>query len=645
MKKSNKQTSKVLRGIVKKSNKSRGFYVDDPKYDSQFKLGKKELFKAMPGDLVQFSLTEKGWAKIQKVISENTNEFIGKIFQRGKKLYTSPIGYENDLRVAIKEPYPKTIKDGGIAKFSMHKQPTKDSLPEANLIFLFDLENQFSLAYEMAVTNHNLRREWPKAVINESRQLKDKKFNTETVVDLTNKVFVTIDGKSAKDFDDAVLGEKDEEGNLILYVAIADVGRYIDIGSNLDNEAYDRGTSVYFSQKVIPMLPEELSNDLCSLKPNEDRFCLVCKTKVDKKGNLSKTSFFEALINSKSRLTYSTVTREIEKKQYKRPYADSLKILLEIYKRLKANRADRGSLELEVPSYVPKIDNQKISKFVDSPREISHMMIEEFMLAANISAAQLCLRHDMPSVYRVHPKPDILKIKTLENFLRSRKINTNLKDGSDIKNLTSLAELAKDRKDKNIIHSQILYSMSLATYEADVAAHYALNYDSYSHFTSPIRRYPDLIVHRTIKSLIKAHNGNVEVLGKPIKNTPSYNYDQLVDASKDCSIKERVAEKAEREALSHLKCAFASEHIGQTFNGQIIGVTNFGLFIHLKDINIEGLCHIKYLPRNEYYVFDEDSKMLQSNSSRHSYSLGDEVKATIEKVEVFSKRIDLRLVS
>ena len=643
MKKSYKNTSKTLRGIVKKANKSRGFFVDDIKYDSQYKLGKKEVYKAFPGDLVEFTLTDKGWARIQKVISENTQEFVGKVFKRGKRFYTSLLGYENDFKILIKETYQGQLSDGGIGKFLIRKQPRENDLPEASLIALFDMENQIDLACEIAATNNNLNREWPKAVVSESKKIKNKKFDTTNIRDLRDKDFVTIDGKNAKDFDDAVFGEKDSQGNLTLYVAIADVGRYIDAESNLDKEAFERGTSVYFTQKVIPMLPEELSNDLCSLKPNEDRYCVVCKTSVKEDGHLSNTSFFEALIRSKARLTYGTISREVEKNQFKKNYADSLTVLLKIYKRLKLQRQERGSLELEVPSYIPKISDNKIINFVSSSREISHMMIEEFMLAANISAAELCIKQNVPSVFRVHPKPEILKVKILENFLRSRRINASLDDGSDVRKLNELLEFAEDRKDKNIIHSQILYSMSLATYEADVSVHYALNYGFYSHFTSPIRRYPDLLVHRAIKSLIKLHGGEVKVSGTPLKGETPYVYDELVNLAKECSTKERIAEKAEREALNYLKCSFASENIGKKFDGQIVGVTNFGIFIHLRNINIEGLCHIKNFPKNEYYVFDESSKMLQSNSSRHSYSLGDEVKAIIEKVDYFSQRIDLKI--
>ena len=645
MKKSNNHAAYSLRGIVKKSRKSKGFFIDDTKYDSQFKLGKKELYKAMPGDLVQFSLTQKGWAKIQRVITSNTTEFIGKVFKRGKRLYTSPIGFEHDLKIIVRDRKVGKIEEGYFGKFTILKQPSEENLAEAELEMVFDSEDIFSLAYEMAVTNHNIKRDWPKSVVNEIKQLKNKSFDDKRLEDLRDKVFVTIDGKNAKDFDDAVLGETDKEGNLILYVAIADVSRYVEMGTSLDHEAFERGTSTYFSQRVIPMLPEVLSNDLCSLKPNEDRFCLVCKTKVDDEGNLSDTTFFEAVINSKARLTYGTVFREMEKNQFKRPYEKSLNTLVKIYKRLKKNRIARSSLELEVPTYSPKIENEKITKFIDSSRDDSHMMIEEFMLAANISAAKICIKQDVPSLYRIHPKPDITKIKAVETFLRTRQINASFEDGSDIKKIASIIDLVKDRRDKKIIHSQILFSMSLATYEAEVSEHYALNYTSYTHFTSPIRRYPDLVVHRVIKSMIKEKGGPVSLSDKQLIMDRIYLEDDLIEVASQCSTRERTAEAAEREALNILKCSFAESLIGNTYKGQIVGVTNFGLFIHLQDINIEGLCHIKYLPRNEYYVFDEDSKMLQSNSSRHSYSLGDYVKVNIEKVETFGQKIDLRIVS
>ncbi len=640
MRGSSKPKIKTSIGVVKKSKKSKGFYVED-KRESQFKLGKKEVYKIMPGDLVKFSLGKKEWAFIEEVVERNTKEFVGSTFTRGKKLYCSPIGFENDIRVAISGDIPKPMNPGSLIKVKMTKQPQEGQLAEAYIERTFT--SGLELAYEIAISNHKIKTDWSKSVINEANKLKLDKEEDGHYKDLRDKTFVTIDGKSAKDFDDAVLGEKDKDGNYILYVAIADVARFVKQGSLIDLEAAERGTSVYFTQRVVPMLPEIISNDLCSLRPNEDRFCLVCKTVVDKNGTLKDSVFFEAQINSKARLTYENLSEEIEKDKLNKTYYKSIKNLLEIYKRLKRNKENRGALELEVPFYVPKFNNNKIAKFTSSERTITHMMIEEFMLAANIATAEICLKFNMPSLYRVHPKPDLLKINHLKDFVRSRKINVKLDEGNSVTQLSKLVEMVEDRKDKQIMHLQILQSLSLATYEAEVSEHFALGYKAYSHFTSPIRRYPDLIVHRTIKKLIEANNGSISN-NDNINPKKPYSKDNLEKLARECSTKERNAEKAERDALNHLKCEFAHENIGNSFNGQITGVANFGLFIHLLEVNIEGLCHIKHLPKNEYYVYDESSQMLQSNSSKHSYSLGDFLKVKIEKVDVFSQRVDLRIL-
>ena len=636
---SSKPKTKPSIGIVKKSKKSKGFYVEDNR-ESQFKLGKKEIYKIMPGDTVKFSLGKREWAFIEEVIERNTREFIGSVFTRGKKIYASPIGYENDIRVAITGDIPNKLNPGSLVKVKITQQPEAGKLAEAYIERTFS--GGLELAYEIAISNYKINPTWPKSLISEANKLKFAEEKDVNFEDLRNKSFVTIDGKNAKDFDDAVFGENDKDGNYILYVAIADVARFVKQGSVIDQEASERGTSVYFTQKVIPMLPEVISNDLCSLRPNEDKFCLVCKTIVDKNGNLINSTFFEAKINSKARLTYEKLSKDIEQNKLNETYAKSIKNLLEIYKRLKSNKDHRGALELEVPFYVPKFKENKITKFFSSPRTISHMMVEEFMLAANIATAEICLKLNMPCLFRVHPKPDILKIKNLTSFLRSRRINAKLDDGNSVNQLSKLVGIVDDRKDKTIMHMQILQSLSLATYEAKVSEHFALGYKAYSHFTSPIRRYPDLIVHRTIKKLIQINNGAISSKDRIVSKGP-YTQDKLEKLAIECSKKERNAEKAERDALNHLKCEFASENIGNFYNGQITGVTNFGLFIHIQDINIEGLCHIKHLPKNEYYVYDESSQMLQSNTSKHSYSLGDFLKVKIEKVDVFSQRIDLRI--
>ena len=640
MRQSSKSKNKTSIGVVRKSKKSKGFYVED-KGQSQFKLGKKEIYKVMPGDLVKFSLGKKEWAFIEEVLESNTKEFIGITYTRGKRLYTSPIGFENDIRVVIGGDIPKKLNPGSLVKAKMTKQPKEGHLAEAHIQRTFT--GGLELAYEIGVSNHKIKTDWSKSVINEANKLKNNKEDSGLYEDLRNKTFVTIDGKNAKDFDDAVLGEKDKEGNYILYVAIADVARYVKKGSVIDEEAAERGTSVYFTQKVVPMLPEIISNDLCSLRPNEDRFCLVCKTIVDKDGTLKDSTFFEAQINSKARLTYERISEEIEQNKLNKTYSKSITNLVEIYERLKENKVNRGALELEVPFYIPHFNDNKIMKFFSSPRTISHMMVEEFMLAANIATAEICLKFKIPTLFRVHPKPDLLKINNLKNFLRSRRINVKLDEGNSVNQLSKLVEAVEERKDKEIMHLQILQSLSLATYEADVSEHFALGYKAYSHFTSPIRRYPDLIMHRTIKKLIEANDGEVSSEASINPKAP-YSQDSLEKLAIECSTKERDAEKAERDALNHLKCEFALENLGNSFKGQITGVTNFGLFIRLEEVNIEGLCHIKHLPKNEYYVYDEASQMLQSNSSKHSYSLGDFLKVKIEKVDVFAQRIDLKIL-
>ena len=289
MRGSSKPKIKTSIGVVKKSKKSKGFYVEDNR-ESQFKLGKKEVYKIMPGDLVKFSLGKKEWAFIEEVVERNTKEFIGSTFTRGKKLYCSPIGFENDIRVAISGDVPKTMNLSSLVKVKMTKQPEEGQLAEAYIEKTFT--SGLELAYEIAISNHKIKTDWSKSVINEANKLKLLEEGNGHYEDLRDKTFVTIDGKSAKDFDDAVLGEKDEDGNYILYVAIADVARFVKQGSVIDQEAAERGTSVYFTQRVVPMLPEIISNDLCSLRPNEDRFCLVCKTVVDKKGTLKDSIFF-----------------------------------------------------------------------------------------------------------------------------------------------------------------------------------------------------------------------------------------------------------------------------------------------------------------------------------------------------------------
>jgi len=647
----NRHKNKIkLIGYLEKHKSSRSYCIFNKSNKEKINLGKTELKKAMPGDLVQYHLTPRGWASIDKTIESNTSDFIGKLEKRGKSLYSSPVGLESIVRIKITGQIPKKINSKSLINVIMTKQPDSTSMGEGYIKSIISEDNILEQASALSISKYNLKYEWEKDVVTETQKLSKKTVSTELdCFDLRDKPFITIDGKTAKDFDDAVFAERDKSGKLILYVAIADVGRFVKPGSAMDEEARERGTSVYFTQKVIPMLPEVISNDLCSLRPNEDRYCLVCKTSVAKNGDPEEVEFFEAIINSKARLTYERVAEQIQEGKYLGTYSLSLKRLVEIYEILKQAKKTRGALELDIPFFVPIMNGNKILKFTDTPRNKAHLLIEECMLLANICAAKILLKAKISSLYRIHPKPDPIKIKNLEGFARSRKINVNLGINGKVEELSNLVEITKDRKDKETIHMQILQSLSLAIYETAVSEHFALGYPAYTHFTSPIRRYPDLMVHRALKALIKNSDNKMLSLNRiKTQNINNdfypYNPDSIEKIASDSSLKERNAEKAEREAINYLKCEFARDNIGKEFNGFISGVTNFGLFIHLDSLHIEGLCHIKYLPRREYYEFDENSKMLKSTSSNHCYSLGDNLSVKIKDVDLTTQRIDIEIL-
>ena len=643
LRQSKRSRNQILGILLKKKNNK--FHVKDSYTEESYKISVREIRKAFIGDKVQCSISPKGWAKIQKVIESNTSNFIGKLEKSSRGYKALPLDSGKYNHVLLKGKIPKNINLSSFVKIKVTQQPSESSPAKGFIEKAIDSSAPETTANEMAISRFNLRNNWDKNVINELKKLKRYEDNESNVKDLTSLSFVTIDGKNAQDFDDAVYAE-DSKSGFNLYVAIADVSHYVHAGGFIDEEAKKRGTSVYFTNKVIPMLPEKLSNELCSLRPKEKKICLVCKIELDVLGEVKDASFFRADIKSQGRLTYEESSKYFEENSYPDHLSASLKPLKKIYDLLKEKKISRKALELEIPNFSPKIKNGEIKRFVRDKRRISHRIIEECMLLANICAAQLILKSEIPSIFRVHPKPDAINIEQLESFVRSRKINTKIRREGNIEDFYNLIELSQDRKDLEDIHMQVLQSLNLAYYSKESLEHFALAYKTYTHFTSPIRRYPDLMVHRAIKELLSQNSSEELKMSKVRKmkvNFKNYPFKQqdVSEIANQSSHKEREAEKASRNAINTLKCELAAKHIQKTFKGKISSITNFGIFIFLEELGIEGLCHIKKLPKNEYFIFDQDSKSLIGSSSGKRYSLGDIVSARINEVDIPMQRIDL----
>ncbi|EJD6532862.1 ribonuclease R, partial [Acinetobacter baumannii] len=476
--------------------------------------------------------------------------------------------------------------------------------------------------------------EFPDEVIKEAESFKEPaEQDREGRVDLRDLALVTIDGEDARDFDDAVYAEKRPGGGYRVVVAIADVSHYVRLDSALNEEAEERGTSVYFPHFVLPMLPEALSNGLCSLNPHVDRLCMVCDLKLSRTGRVTGYEFYPAVMHSKARLTYTQVGQYFEGATdaipKDRDIHKSLNTLFQLYQILKNLRVDRHAMEFEtIETYMTFDELGGIKEILPRTRNDAHKLIEECMLLANVAAAEYALEHDIPMLYRVHEAPEFSRIQKVKDFVKL--LGLPFPDQPTQADYQKVIEATKDRIDAPSIHAVLLRSMMQAYYGAKNAGHYGLAYEAYTHFTSPIRRYPDLLLHRAIKAHLKQ---------KPYPLSGA----ALDDAGEHFSQTERRADEASRSVTTWLKCHYMQQHLGDEFIGIVSAVTEFGLFVTLKDLYVDGMIHISQLG-DDFFIYDQASQNLIGQNRGQVFGLGDEVKIQVAGVNLEERKIDFQLI-
>jgi ribonuclease R len=530
---------------------------------------------------------------------------------------------------------------------------------------------------EIAVRKYGVPHEFSEACLGLARGLPDKvrAQDKKGRVDLTDVALVTIDGEDARDFDDAVYCEPAKVGRgkgWRLLVAIADVSHYVETGSAIDIDAYDRATSVYFPRRVIPMLPEKLSNGLCSLNPDVERLCMVCDMLITSTGEVHAYQFYPAVMHSHARFTYTEVaailanTRGPEAAKRKDRIEDLMN-LHDVYGALLKARHVRGAVDFETTeTQIVCDDSGRIEKIVPRVRNDAHRLIEEAMLAANVCSADFILQSKHPGLFRVHEGPTPEKKDILRNYLKTTGVGMTITDDPKPSEFQAIADATKDRPDAQQIHAMLLRSMQQAIYTPMNSGHFGLAFEAYTHFTSPIRRYPDLLVHRVIKAILLQRRYQLPVLPTPGEahaklarrlasrvREPSQKLDPKPKATPDqqaweaaglhCSANERRADEASRDVEAWLKCKYMREHLGEEYGGVVTAATGFGLFVTLDAMYVEGLVHITELG-GEYFRFDEARQELRGERTGIRYAIGTRVRVQVSRVDLDGRKIDFRLV-
>ena len=635
----------LVRGRVQGHPDGFGFLIRDDGEPDLF-LGPREMHKVLHGDRVmarQAGMDRRGRpeGKIVEVLEHAQKHLVGRLYAEHGVLFVAAEDKRISQEFVVPPGETREAKPGQVVAVEVIAQPAKHGQPVARVAEVLGNYADPGMEIEIALRKYELPRAFPREV----ERLCEKFPGNVTErdwrgrADIRDLPLVTIDGETAKDFDDAVYCEESEKrgprgaGGFRLVVAIADVSHYVRHGDALDREACNRGNSVYFPRRVIPMLPERLSNGLCSINPGLERLCVACDMTIDAHGDIESYRFYPAVMRSHARLTYTLAAEMLgdprgEAARRYRKLLPHLQNLYRLYKLLAKARERRGAIDFEtIETEMIFNDQGKIERIVPVKRNDAHRLIEECMLAANVCASDFLRQNDHPMLYRIHEGPTPEKLAALREFLKGFGFSLSGGDEPHARDYAKLLARVKDRPDAQLLQMVMLRSLRQAVYSPDNVGHFGLAYESYSHFTSPIRRYPDLLVHRAIKAVLARRR---------------YEPGDWYELGARCSMTERRADDATRDVVAWLKCYYMQDKIGECFEGSISGVAAFGVFVALDGVYAEGLIHVSDLG-NDYFHFDPVRHELMGERTRKRYRLGDRLRVRVARVDLGTSRIDFTL--
>jgi len=634
--------SDLIPGRISAHPDGYGFVLADDLPDDIY-LSARQMRQVLHGDRVVVCITGtdgrgRKEGRIVDVVERGNQQIVGRLLSEQGIYFVAPDNKRIHQDLLISEKHLNGAKSGDMVIGLIVEQPTRKHPPVGEVAEVLGQHLKPGMETDVAIASHDIPDTWPQEVIDYVDKYADVVPEKDKADrrDVRQLPLVTIDGADARDFDDAIYCERRDSG-WRLFVAIADVSHYVIGESALDQEALKRGTSVYFPNRVIPMLPEALSNGLCSLNPNVDRLCMLCEMTLDANGELKRTRFHKALMRSHQRFTYSEVAQIlVEKDKSKRKQHKSLiphlENLYRLFKVLMKLRKKRGAMEFESTETRMLFDeHQKISEIVPVQRNDAHRIVEECMILANIAAAAYLQKRRMPALYRVHASPNMDRLEDLRAFLALRGLSLDGGDSPSAQDFAKLTRRLAGRADVTIIQTVILRTMQQAVYQPGNEGHFGLALEQYAHFTSPIRRYPDLLVHRAIEHVLKR--------GKPADY--SYSKERMAVLGESCSMTERRADEATRDVSNWLKCEYMLEHVGDEFDGIVSAVTSFGLFVQLPEFFIEGLVHVTSLD-NDYYRFDQAAQALVGERSGIEFKQGDALRVVVAAVNLEERKIDFQ---